>query len=172
MINLIIKQPGYSIQIPGTKETKTPSIIDISRVNINIVVTYLKSMGITNYEILYSDKKKEKIPVKEKPINLNNDKINTDKLDSLKNELFEIKKLLKNIVEKQTKNDIDTTLDTKYNKHVRIIKSLKEDEDIDFIPTINTDGLSTVGNLSTKSGKRSDDLDIFDSVNLLKSLKK
>lgn len=176
MISLVIKQPGFIIQIPGTKETRTPSIIDITRADINVVIMYLKSMGITNYEILHTDKKKEKLIEKENiksEKNINSDNIiSSEKIDSLTNELSEIKKLLKNLTEKQTKNLIIDTTSEKYNKPSKKSKLLDEVEDIEFIPTINTDGLSSVGNLSVTTGKRSDDLDISESVNLLKSLKK
>lgn len=52
MIALKISQPGLTIAIPGLKVYRTPVEIDISKIDIRIVVMYLKTNGIKKYEIV------------------------------------------------------------------------------------------------------------------------
>ena len=62
MIILKIKQRGLFIEIPGSSPTRTPAEIDITKCNIMVVDTYLRKLGITDYEILskYNHKIKPK----------------------------------------------------------------------------------------------------------------
>jgi uncharacterized protein YggU (UPF0235/DUF167 family) len=58
MISLKIDQPGLTITIPGIKSARTPAVIDISRVDIRVVIMYLKSAGVIDYQII-AEKNKE-----------------------------------------------------------------------------------------------------------------
>jgi hypothetical protein len=58
MISLTIDQPGLTITIPGIKSARTPAVIDISRVDIRVVIMYLKSAGVIDYQII-AEKNKE-----------------------------------------------------------------------------------------------------------------
>lgn len=58
MVILKIKQRGLFIEIPGITPIRTPAEIDITRCNIAVVDTYLRKIGVVNYEILSSSKNK------------------------------------------------------------------------------------------------------------------
>ena len=55
MIILVINKPGFFIHIPGLTPTRTPVELDVSKVSIDLVLTYLKSQGITEFQINSSD---------------------------------------------------------------------------------------------------------------------
>ena len=52
MITLKIKQPGLTIAIPGLNVYRTPVEIDVSKIDIRVVIMYLKTSGIKKYEIV------------------------------------------------------------------------------------------------------------------------
>jgi len=62
MILLIINKPGLIIEIPGLHITRTPAEFDITKLNPNMVLTYLKKMGIQDYQIISSDKETKTYP--------------------------------------------------------------------------------------------------------------
>lgn len=52
MITLKIREPGFTVAIPGLKVFRTPADIDISKLDIRVISMYLKTSGITKYEIV------------------------------------------------------------------------------------------------------------------------
>jgi len=65
MIILKIKKPGYVVNIPGIPTCRTPVEVDISKVDMRIVVMYLKSSDIPDYEIVATKKGRKEIYKKE-----------------------------------------------------------------------------------------------------------
>jgi hypothetical protein len=55
MINLIIKEKGHLVEIPGMAPFRTPATIDISRIDIRKVIGHLKVNGIKNYRVVAED---------------------------------------------------------------------------------------------------------------------
>ena len=60
MITLKIKQAGHTIAIPGLPVFRSPVEVDISKLDIRVVAMYLKTDGITDYQIVAEkDKQRE-----------------------------------------------------------------------------------------------------------------
>lgn len=64
MIILKIKQIGQIISIPGIPECRSPVEIDISKLDIRIVIMHLNNNSITDYEIISGEKPKKLKQVK------------------------------------------------------------------------------------------------------------
>ena len=167
-ITLIINETGLILRIPGLFEIRTPAKVDISRSDLNAVLTTLKQNGIEDFSIIYG---KSSIPKKEK----------VKKDSEEQKEVEQILKDFKNIPAGESVdinsrfNKIDMLLIELLNKQPiekQIIiennkenKKVENESDLDFIPSINLDRLSTKG-LSTKTIKneREDNLDIASSL--------
>jgi len=81
MINLIIKEKGHLVEIPGIAPFRTPANVDISKIDIRKVIGHLKINGIENYKVVAEDQaglkevytaddfstKKEKKKIKDDP---------------------------------------------------------------------------------------------------------
>lgn len=52
MITLKIKNPGYTLDIPGLPTCRSPVQVDISKLDIRVVAMSLKNAGIAEYEIV------------------------------------------------------------------------------------------------------------------------
>lgn len=52
MITLKIKKPGFIVDIPGVPTCRSPVEVDISKLDIRVVAMFLKTSGITDYEIV------------------------------------------------------------------------------------------------------------------------
>ena len=55
MVKLLIKTKGMFINIPGLIPFRTPAEVDITKVNINLVISELKKNGIERYRIISDD---------------------------------------------------------------------------------------------------------------------
>jgi len=64
MIILKIKQSGQVISIPGIPECRSPVEIDISKLDIRIVIMHLNNNNITDYEIISGEKPKKPKQIK------------------------------------------------------------------------------------------------------------
>lgn len=51
MTKLVIRKPGFFINIPGITPFRTPAKIDISRIDIKLIISCLNKNGIIEYEI-------------------------------------------------------------------------------------------------------------------------
>lgn len=51
MKKLIIKKPGIFMNIPGITPFRTPAKIDISKVDIKLIISCLNRNGISEYEV-------------------------------------------------------------------------------------------------------------------------
>jgi len=149
MIKLIIKQKGYTINIPGLPEVRTPTEMDITKKDVTIIIAELRKNGISDFEIVSVTNdipKKQKQTKPNKKVKKDSNDINKrfDKLEELI-----VKSLDSNVMEKSVKR-----------------KSSDDEEELDFIPEINTDNLSS--EISTKSTKIED---VSESVNQLRKMK-
>ena len=74
MLILKIPQIGLVVTIPGVRPLRTPTEIDITNLDMNVVLSHLKMCGIDDYDIiektesgiLYSYNKKKKVMVDER----------------------------------------------------------------------------------------------------------
>jgi len=152
MTKLLIKKQGLTIRIPGLPTFRTPAEIDISKVNIELVVAELKRHGIHNYKIKTEDKKTvEKIKTNENIqiefVSGNDEILNIVK--EQKETINNLKEILLNFINSNPQIDNKT----KENQLIKI-KEIEEVEE--FIPTINL-GKSKLKNAPSNSIKiRSD----------------
>jgi len=147
MLKLIIKEKGMFINIPGVAEFRTPAEIDISKLNINSVISELKKNGINKYQIISGEIKKienktvkKNIVIKEKIIS-NNQNVLLDKIESQQKTINRIENILTQFL------NSDKSISTELNKTIKK-KRLIEDEIEEFIPEVNFNNLKIKG--STK----------------------
>jgi len=171
---LIIKQKGLFLRLTGIAPFRTPAKVDISRLNVTLLLSELNMNSVIDFQII-SNSKEEKESKKEKSTselieNLKIDKkenINKNNID-VKKELIEIKYLLQNLLEKPS-----TVIEKVYESNDKIeTKKSKREKKIsdDFIPSVN------ISNLEMKKGSEintiTSDEDISDSVDLLSRISK
>lgn len=183
---LRIREKGFYISIPGVNPTRTPADLDITKCDIKLVLSYLRSTGIKDFQIISRNQfeeekiikskdilniaKKEKIPSDNREVEkrLNNLENMVEKLlnknsgiskDQINNKLDFLEVLIKNI------NVSDKNLDRKLES-----KETPKIEELDtFIPEIDVSKLSVKGNY-TKEIIKQDSTDIDDSATLLSNL--
>lgn len=145
MVKLIISKPGLFLSIPGINPFRTPVEIDITKININIVISELKKNGIQNYKIISGEEKIKKPNITD-----------TSTSNNLVIEHTEVLDKIDEIHEKITKK-IESILSDFLNSHNQKIiiekeveqKSKKVTEIIedDFIPTINLGKMKSSSNI-------------------------
>ncbi len=140
MIKLIINKPGLFLDIPGLSSFRTPVEIDITKLDVNLIISILKRDGIIDYNIISCDDKKKKHSIKNynrvTKEETNNSKINdTEIVTEIKNineKMIErIEKLLRNFLD----NDIPKKETNQEIKKKEETNSKKIEDD--FIPSIN-----------------------------------
>ena len=187
-LKLKIEDRGLVIELPGVPSTRTPAIVDITNIDINLVFSCLKKGGFTKYKILSTvddgfekevkipeliNKKKEKVE----------DTIDTDRrfnrLESMMMQLlsknFESKTHLS---QEQITNKLDRlekitqsiangqkqTVEYKDKSDEPVI----EEMDTMFIPDIDLDGMSLKGSSLKTIEVNEGDLD--EAADLLSSI--
>jgi len=183
---LRIREKGFYVSFPGVPPTRTPADLDITKCDINIVLSYLRSTGIKDFHIISKNQlegeriikskdiinisKKEKQPSNNKEVenrlsNLENmigkllTKDNGISKDHIKNKLDFLEVLIKNL------NISEQNIDDK-----PIVKKEPEIEELDtFIPEIDISNLSMKGN-STENIIKQGTNNIDDSAALLSNL--
>jgi hypothetical protein len=187
MLILKIKQKGLYIEIPGTLPARSPVDVDITKCNISIVDVYLRKNGITNYEIISGDNKKQIVPKPEKMADASIDQkvmnkrfSNLEKLmvqllekqqaipsknpEQITDKLDKLELLSKKILKKEPKV-IERTVQTKTKvKRVDKEPEIEELEDT-FIPAIDTSKMKMKS--GSKKTVKQDKHDIDDSADLL-----
>jgi len=190
MITLRIKKKGHFIDIPGMPPFRTPVEANISHISISLVVSALKSQGVTKFEIISDTVGKERVLTQKdfitkkkdiKEYEKENYKDRFNKLEFLMNKLLRkqasetplnkeqitnrlnsIERLLK---KKESVRIIRVTKDQDENGKIEKEPKVEELEDT-FIPNIDLEGFEIKGEASQKSIKQ-DKLDIDDSADLL-----
>jgi hypothetical protein len=181
---LKIKEKGFYINIPGGSPARSPVDLDISKIDLNLVLSYLRSSGIKDFSILSKSDLGEK-EIKSKDIfeKKEKGKLNVDtkevekRLDRLENLLG---KLLNKKDDGVSKDQIKNKLDflevlikniniSEQNIQTKLVKKEPEIEELDtFIPEINVNGLSMKGESSNSILQNENDVD--ESANLLSKL--
>ena len=173
MVKLLIKTKGMFINIPGLVPFRTPVEVDITKVNINMVISELKKNGIEKYKILSDDnisleRTINKMTVKNKSIRNNiieiykNDN-SSEILESVKSQQKALTKI-EVLLEKFLNSDILTSKTTFERKRIEneigFTKPKKKFDDSvdDFIPAINLDNIKLKGTSSTRKITNKTDL--------------
>lgn len=149
MILLVVKESGLMLSPPGMKPFRTPAEVNITKCDINVITTYLRSQGVEKYKILSGDevlKFKSKKQSKPEP---KKEKVDISKRLDVIEDLI---KDLKNIPPPESKTKI-------------VYKEIEERDE--FIPSIDTGDMK----LSGKSIQRQEGDDISNNVEKLKRLK-
>ena len=177
MLVLKIDDKGLFLEIPGTKPTRTPAEIDITKCDLSSVNTYLRKHGIRRFNILSREEKpKVKVPTQ-----------NDIPLNNINSRFTRLEKMVEALLEKQANNSpekeqITEKLDrlekltrkllssdktvTEKVKSSKVKKSDPKVEELDtFIPEINVSDMKIKG--SVKSGIKQDKIDLDDSADLL-----
>lgn len=131
MIKLTIREKGYNINIPGVGQVRTPCKINITKKDVNLILTELRKLGIENFSITYNvevDKKDRQETSIKKIVKEFKENKSTD-LTEIQLSLNKIEKLLSKIANKNVEVIGDSIT------YKEKIKLHDEDEDM-FIPMI------------------------------------
>jgi hypothetical protein len=144
MIKLIIKSKGLFINIPGLIPFRTPAIVDITKIHINIVISELKKNGIEKYYIISDETinkdirlKKHKQPQREEIKNNNDDEILKTIKDQQKS-ILKIETLLQTFLNSDTNIKLFEKKNNVENEFKKPKKKFEEPVE-DFIPSIDLD---------------------------------
>ncbi len=184
-MKLIIKESGYSLELPGMGLIRTPCNVDITRCNINIVISTLIKNGVIKYSIVENPEESlTSLPKNTKVIKADKTKnVVVHKVENANNTI-EFAKLSKRFTELQdfiTKSfesvAKSTSLPPEYIERLRkedkkfnpkVEELIVDDSDDEFIPEINLDDLEM-------SGSKTEILDMDDNissdVDILRELK-
>jgi len=183
-LKLIIKEKGRYIEIPGISSFRTPAEVDVTKVKLSILIQSLHSCGVTNYEIVSTDKKGKRIYTEEDFKEPKKDL----KTDEVNNRLDRLEDLLIKLVSKGTsqKSNNSEQITNRLNRIERMIRTgqkvvyretpadgtpLVEELEDQFIPDINVSEMSISGKTTEVVEKKSSK-EIDDAVDLLSSLTK
>lgn len=155
---LIIDKPGLTINIKGLPIIRTPARIDVSQVDINLVVMELKKYGLDQYQIVMEPVKKKEVIKKSKK------KQESVDLTSVYDRFDKIDKLLERIISRPS--EIQTIVREADGPETPTIEELGTDE---FIPNIDISDLK-VSKESTRTKEMDDD--VSDEVELLRMIGK
>jgi hypothetical protein len=183
MIVLRVKEKGHLISIPGMNPVRSPVEVDISKFNMDLIVTKLRSQGIKNYEITEKDDDPiKKVEKKEKDV------VDKSYKQEINKRFNGLEKMIYELVENkygnidENKEQITDKLDllesltrdllTKQRDVILTEKLLEKEPEIEemdrFIPEVNTKGMILKGS-NTKTTIQQDDID-QDEVDLLSKL--
>jgi len=182
-LKLKIKDKGLMVEIPGLPPTRTPADIDISKLDLNLVITNLRKHGINNYKIVsvIGDGIEKTIVapqvVKKKEVkSLEVDK-RFKKLEDMMIELLGRKIESKSdLSQEQITNKLDNLEKLIERQKYVVVPSTDSDEpvieelDERFIPEIDVGGMSLKGDTSKIDVESDDSVD--ETADLLSSIRK
>jgi len=174
-MRLIVKDPGCSFTLPRVGLVRTPCNIEISGVDINLVIVALKMNGLSKYQIVEDEKpqviktlpKNTKIAKAKKPekviVQRIKDGVSSKELSKL-NRKFELlmdgmNKLMEGGSIKPKKS---------FSKTVSTGPKIESLDDDEFVPEISLDGMEIS---DTKSEEIYVESDISESADILRELK-
>ena len=67
-IKLTIRERGRFVEIPGLAAFRTPAKVDVTKINLSMLIQALHSCGINNYELISEDEKGKTVYVGKDPI--------------------------------------------------------------------------------------------------------
>ena len=185
MIILKVKQRGRIFTIPGIRSMRTPVEVDISNLDMNVILSSLHMCSIDDYEIIekaengrtyyynkekniMTDKKLDEIFVNEEPeikedLNFSNTfKLPISKNDDLSLKLDNIESMLKDLLNDNKKH-------TKAKNISRLHKKEKiEDDPVDaFIPNVDIDKMkirSDIRSIKKDSDNQEESIDLLSKI--------
>ena len=189
MIILKIKEAGHTIAIPGTRVSRSPISLDISKLDIRVVSMYLKTSGIEQYEIVAESPQGDKETYTRKDFDVTEKKKVEPKQDDVVDKIDKLEQMMKVLIDRESsksssdKEQINNKLDKieKLFKHEvqavdktparrEVIKRGEpEIEELDaFIPEVDISDMK----LSSENIKtvKKDDEGNEDAVDMLSSL--
>ena len=186
-LKLKIADRGLIVEIPGIAPVRTPADIDISKIDINLVVAHLRKAGINNYKIVSvigdGTEKVVSIPqvlkkkVKEKYSSDPSVAKRFDRLESMMIDLLKQKSESKTDPnQEQITNKLDNLERLIEKQKYAVIPSTDSDEptieelEDRFIPDIDVEGMSLRGNTGKIVVEKEESID--KAADLLSSIKK
>ena len=171
--------------IPGLSAFRTPAKVDVTKINLSILIQALHSFGINNYEFISEDEKGKTVYVGKDPITKLPEK--KQKEPELGNRLDRMEDLLLKLVSNGTGQKV-TSSEQITNRLSRIERMLKkgskiiyksgskdtpivEELDDQFIPEIDISDMQISGKTTDVLDKK-DKKHVEDAVDLLSSLTK
>jgi len=182
MVRLIIRQPGYFIDIEGLTPFRTPAKVNIPESAINKVVVYLTKVGIEDYDIVAQGSYKVRGEVVKEEINEKKEKVITIDIEGVNKRLSKIESLLASLLGRSPESlkKVEGMLAQLLLREPRVIErvvirgeelvkdELDEPEET-FIPDVDVGGLEVRGRVPFKTEKRED---VSDTVRELQEMKK
>jgi len=154
MIKLIIKNVGMFLNIPGITPFRTPAEIDITKVDVNMVLAELKKHGISKYKIVSSDPNQLKSIINK--ISIDKKKVKesmilkgegeSEILISIKEQqksIDKITKILEGFLKSEPTNDNHEPLIKEKRKRKKFDEKVEE-----FIPSIDIDSYKLKGSIT------------------------
>ena len=186
-LKLKIADRGLIVEIPGIAPVRTPADIDISKIDINLVVAHLRKAGINNYKIVsvigdgtetvVSIPQVLKKKVKEKYSSDPSVAKRFDRLESMMIDLLKQKSESKTDPnQEQITNKLDNLERLIEKQKYAVIPSTDSDEptieelEDRFIPDIDVEGMSLRGNTGKIVVEKEESID--KAADLLSSIKK
>ncbi len=174
MIRLIIKKSGYNIKLPGIETIlRTPINLDITKTNINKIISYLRSLGITDYLIVSDTEDHQTIGLDDRFIKTEIKKITKPKVkivekhdpnvEVLNQKMNTIEDLLKKLM-----NKTSIVNQTNIRENTSRLVTRKKSDVEKFIPSINTEGMK-IKSTSTETKKNDSSEEIDYVADLLRS---
>jgi len=167
MLSLHIKDKGHYIEIPGIHPVRSPAKIDISKIDLSLVISILRKYGIDNYEIISLSE------VGEKKVLTRNDFVDKNKEDlvfyqrKIDRRIEKMENMISKLLEKNEGNQVVKAEQNTKSKYIEkeTEPKIEELEDV-FIPDIDVGGMEIKGEASKTSVKRGAG-DVDDSADLL-----
>jgi hypothetical protein len=182
---LRIREKGFYVSFPGVPPTRTPADLDITKCDINIVLSYLRSTGIKDFYIISKNQFEEERIIKSKDIlNITKKEKQPSNNRGVEKRLSNLENMIEKLLTKDngmSKDHIKNKLDflevliKKLNiseqniESKSIVKKEPEIEELDvFIPEIDISSLSMKGSSTENIISQNNNVD--DSAVLLSNL--
>ncbi len=139
MLNLKIKKPGLMINIPGLTPFRTPAEVDISKLDLRSLVSYLKANSIEDYEIL-AQSKTGQVDVYKKEDFEEVDKKKKKKEPDLEKRFSKLEKMLEFLISKSGNNEKKDSeqISKKLERLERLIQTLPKETKVVYQKDILT----------------------------------
>lgn len=138
MTELVIKKRGYYIELPKIAPFRSPVKVNISKLDIEEVVTMLRSQGVEEYEII--SKKGKLVRKATKKASILSDKASMADFKELHERFDNLEKILQKLVDNGSKVHEDRTIIKEVVDETK--PSEDEIDDLEqFIPEVDTKGM-------------------------------
>lgn len=167
MLTLQVTEKGHCIEIPGIPAVRSPANIDITKIDLSLVISVLRKYGIENYKIVSLSE------TGEKKIFTRRDFVEKNKEDlifyqrKMDRRIEKMESMISRLLEKNEVNQVVKVEQITKSKYIEgeTEPKIEELEDI-FIPNIDVGGMEVKGETSKTSIKRGKG-DVDDSADLL-----